>query len=136
MLLARGITLLVAWSVEEAATYLASLKQWGSKNENHDSSGFLGENKRSHTHSMRAVGALASACRLNERNSLAILKSYSNLKSVILIKDYRELLSFSGVGMSKIEILTCSIAHSDLQRRQLSERIVLAKTLARVLPHK
>jgi len=97
----------VAWSIEEAATYLASrLKQWGSKNENHDFSGFLGENKRSHTHPMLAVGALASACRLNERNSLAILKSYSSLKSVILMKDYRELLPFSGVGMSKIEILT------------------------------
>ena len=89
---ASGITLLVAWSMEEAGAYLASLKQWGSKHA--DNSSFIGENKRSHTHSMRAVEVLARVCRMNETNATKILQSYQNLKSIILMKDYKELLSF------------------------------------------
>ena len=73
--LSQGLTLLVAWSLDEAAGYLASLKQWGSKH-GQDSSGFLGENKRAHTHTMSALEALSSVCRLAQKDSIAILRSY------------------------------------------------------------
>jgi len=67
--LINNVTLLTAWSLDEAASYLGCLKQWGSKKWM-DSSNFLGENKRKHTHSMRAVDVLASVCKLNETNAV------------------------------------------------------------------
>ena len=50
--------------------------------------------------------ALTSVRRISETDAKNMLKSYKNLKSIILLKDYNELLSFNGISSSKIEAIT------------------------------
>ena len=102
--LEQNITMLTAFSHCDAANYLSQLKTWGSKHR--DSSSYLGENKRNETHTKKAVEVLASVMRMQERDANTMLKSYGNLRNVILLKDYNELLSFKHVGMNKIEAIS------------------------------
>ena len=102
-----GVTLLVAWSYDEAGAYLSTLKHWASKQNTYtNTTSFLKKNPKASGPNEQTMQALTSVRRISETDAKNMLKSYKNIRSIVLLKDYNELLSFNGISSNKIEAIT------------------------------
>ena len=93
----------LAWSAEEAGTFVSSLRFWVDRRV--DTVGYLKQNTNQKSHAENVLEVLATIRRFNHRTAKAVLKQHKSLKDVILLQDYNSILNIDGVGVSKIDAL-------------------------------
>jgi ERCC4-type nuclease len=97
----HNITVLLAWSEHDAASYLCSLQKWS----NHQATGLEStsylKDRKAANHTMQAHEALASIRKMTSKCAGSLLKRYGSIRNIVLAKDYNEFQETENVSNIK-----------------------------------
>ncbi|KNC82257.1 hypothetical protein SARC_05464 [Sphaeroforma arctica JP610] len=91
----NGLTLICAWSPEEAARYIETFKRYENKNSD------LLQEKVDDSYLARATGFLTEVNSVNSTDVITLLSAFGSIKDVVAA-DHQELAELPGVGDQKI----------------------------------